>query len=52
MNEQLKYILITFLVPIIMIILGVMGISTIIMMTIAITWIGVSLLIFHPLEEE
>jgi len=50
MNEKLKFILITFLVPLILIILSIF--VSILLMIVALTWMGLSLLIFHPLEEE
>lgn len=50
MNEKLKFILITFLVPLILIILSIF--VSILLMIVALTWMGISLLIFHPLEEE
>lgn len=50
MSEKLKFILITFLVPLILIILSIF--VSILLMVVALTWMGLSLLIFHPIEEE
>ncbi len=51
MNEGVKFILIAFLLPLLLIILGVIG-GGLIPIVIALTWMGLAILVFHPLGEE
>ena len=51
MNDKLKFVLLALVVPLLLIILAVMGIEPIIMIFIAFIWIGLSVVVFSPLEE-
>jgi uncharacterized ion transporter superfamily protein YfcC len=51
MNEKTKFILITFLLPVILILWGVLG-AGLIPIVVALTWMGLSILVFQPLGED
>jgi hypothetical protein len=51
MDEKVKFILIAFLLPLILILWGVLG-GGLIPIVIALTWMGLSILVFQPMGED
>ena len=51
MNEKVKFIVIAFLLPLLLILWGMLG-GGLIPIIIALTWMGLAILVFHPLGEE
>ncbi|MCK5548409.1 MAG: hypothetical protein KAI64_05300 [Thermoplasmata archaeon] len=52
MNDKTKFLLIALVVPLLLILLGALVAGGILLVVIGVTWLGLSLLIFHPLEED
>jgi uncharacterized integral membrane protein len=52
MNEKLRYFLISMVIPLILIALGVFGIGGLLIMIVGAVWLGLSLMIFYPIEES
>lgn len=51
MNDKLKFILLALILPLILIILSLAA-NILLLLILGVTWMGLCLLVFHPLDEE